>query len=197
MATASKRLTRKQLREPDWFQVGLEHAVEYFNEHKPLVFSALAAIVILLAALWVAAIQSKPERRRFPGVYQSSHPLPKSEIQRSNTRVRKDSSFSLVALFSARAHLPGQQLSSDASVGKSAERRGALRGGHQAGQPLSPNSAGHRADTEEQMKQCKVKRLNTFAEAEKITGALQSGATLGKARCAEQIGDIQSRRSSV
>ena len=47
-----------------------------------------------------------------------------------------------------------------------------------------------RAETEEQMKQCKG-AIEHFAEAEKITGALQSRATLGKARCAEQIGDIK------
>jgi hypothetical protein len=52
MATASKRIPRKQLRQPDWFQVSTESALEYFNRHKNLVFAALAALILLTAAIW-------------------------------------------------------------------------------------------------------------------------------------------------
>jgi len=52
MATASRRITRKQLRQPDWFQVGSDHALEYFTGHKAVVFAAAAGIVLLVAALW-------------------------------------------------------------------------------------------------------------------------------------------------
>src|SRR5204863_6678629 len=52
MATASRRITRKQLRQRDWFQLSSDYALEYFTGHKTIVFAAAAGIVVLIAALW-------------------------------------------------------------------------------------------------------------------------------------------------
>jgi len=45
-------------------------------------------------------------------------------------------------------------------------------------------------ETEEQMKRCKP-AIEHFTEAQKISSALDSRAILGKARCAEALGDSQ------
>ena len=44
------------------------------------------------------------------------------------------------------------------------------------------------ATAEEEKKDCKT-AVQHYSEAQNISGALQSRATLGKARCAEQLGD--------
>ncbi len=46
------------------------------------------------------------------------------------------------------------------------------------------------ATIEERQNQCK-QALSRYAEAERIKGALQQQARLGKARCAEEVGDIE------
>jgi predicted negative regulator of RcsB-dependent stress response len=46
------------------------------------------------------------------------------------------------------------------------------------------------ATAEEQRKDCKA-AMQHYSEAQSISGALQSRAMLGKARCAEQLGDTQ------
>ena len=52
MATASRKISRKELRQPDWFQVATESAVEYYAAHKALVFTAAGAVIVLLAIVW-------------------------------------------------------------------------------------------------------------------------------------------------
>ena len=53
MATStSRRITRKQLRQPDQFQIYSEQALEFFQNHRSLVFAgigALALIVVIIA----------------------------------------------------------------------------------------------------------------------------------------------------
>src|ERR1700752_2301523 len=52
MATASKRITRKELRQPDWYQVNFEKALEYFESHKGIVLGAIGgAILIFVTSL--------------------------------------------------------------------------------------------------------------------------------------------------
>jgi len=191
MATASKRLTRKQLREPDWFQVGLEHALEYFNAHKALVFSALAGVVILLAALW--GWQLFKENQNVAASQEFTKALTLYQSQKYNEAIPafekvqafRWSRYSVLAhIYLANSYLATRQLEK------------ALSAAERSVVATKPDSLYRqialvtRAETEEQMKQCKV-AVEHFAEAEKITGALQSRATLGKARCAEQIGDIK------
>jgi tetratricopeptide (TPR) repeat protein len=52
MATASRRLTRKDLRQPDWFQITTEKALEYYAEHRTGVVAAGVGLVVLLLAVW-------------------------------------------------------------------------------------------------------------------------------------------------
>jgi len=191
MATASKRLTRKQLREPDWFQVGLEQALEYFNEHKALVFSGVAGIVILLAAIW--GWQLFKENQNVVASHEFTKALALYQNQKYNEAITafdkvqafRWSRYSVLAhIYLANSYLATHQLEK------------ALSAAERSVVATKPDSLYRQialltqAEIEEQTKQCKV-AVEHFAEAEKIPGALQSRATLGRARCAEQIGDIK------
>ncbi len=48
MATASKRLTRKEIKEPDKFLVLTQRTIEFARERRSLIVAALAAVVALL-----------------------------------------------------------------------------------------------------------------------------------------------------
>ncbi len=52
MATAGRKLSRKELRQPDWFQVTSENSLDYFNHHKNVVFGAVAALLVIAAIVW-------------------------------------------------------------------------------------------------------------------------------------------------
>ncbi|MBF8254917.1 MAG: Tetratricopeptide repeat protein [Deltaproteobacteria bacterium] len=60
MATASRRLTRKDLRQPDWFQITTEKAIELYAGHRAKVLAAGAGLVVLLLAVWGWQRQGDP-----------------------------------------------------------------------------------------------------------------------------------------
>ena len=48
MATShTGRITRKELRQPDRFQVATEQALEFYQSHKNLVFAAIGGLVLI------------------------------------------------------------------------------------------------------------------------------------------------------
>src|SRR5688500_1690477 len=52
MATASRKISRKDLRRTDWFQTSSERALEYFDHHKALVFAALVGVLLIAGIVW-------------------------------------------------------------------------------------------------------------------------------------------------
>jgi hypothetical protein len=191
MATASKRITRKQLRQPDWFQGASDNALEYFSGHKTLVLSAAAGIIVLLAAIWSwqlfkenQTIAASREFTKALSLYQNQK---YSEAIAAFEKVQtyRWSRYAVLAhIYLANGYLATNQLNK------------ALNEAERSVVATRPESLYRQialvtlAEIEEQMKQCKA-AIEHFAEAEKIVGALQSRAVLGKARCAEQIGDIK------
>jgi predicted negative regulator of RcsB-dependent stress response len=51
MATATKRVTRKQIRKPDKFLVFTEQALDYVSEHRPLIIAIASAVILLLLGI--------------------------------------------------------------------------------------------------------------------------------------------------
>jgi len=51
MATASKRLTRKQIREPDKFLVWTQQVLDFAQDRRPLIIAAVAALLLILLAI--------------------------------------------------------------------------------------------------------------------------------------------------
>lgn len=191
MATASKRITRKQLRQPDWFQVSTENALEYFNRHKTLVFAALAGLLLLAGAIWgwqifkqrqnVAAAQ---EFTKAMELYQGDkHQEAIAAFE--NVKDYRWSRYSVLAhLYLANSYLATNDL--DRAISEAQRSLAATR----------PNSLYRQialialATAEERKNQCKD-AIGHYREAQNIAAALQNRAILGKARCAEQLGDTE------
>lgn len=192
MATASKRVTRKDLKRPDWFQVNSEKALDFFTEHKFLVIGAAAALLVVLLANWawqqfkaqqdidasqdfskaVAAYQAG----QYPGAisgfekvqaYRWSHYAPLAHIYLANSYLATNDNDKALsaAQRSISATKPGTLYRQIALIAV--------------------------ATAEERKNQCKS-AIEHYAEAAGVSAALQGDALLGKARCAEQLGDTKS-----
>jgi hypothetical protein len=189
MATAGRKISRKELRQPDWFQVASENALHYFNHHKNLVFAAAAAVVVFAAILWgwqvfkdrqnLAASQ---EFSKAMALYQGEKYKEAIPAFEAVTGYRWSRYSVLAHLYLANSYLATNDTEKSVSE---AQRTVAA---------TSPNSFYRQialvalATAEEQKKQCQT-AIQHYSEAQNISGALQSRAMLGKARCAEELGD--------
>lgn len=189
MATASRKLTRKDLRQPDWFQTNTERALDYFTEHKKLVFAALAVLVLIVAAVlgWRMFkenqnLQASREFSQAMALYQGEKYREAIPVLESVAGYRWSRYAVLAHIYIANSYLA----MNDADKAVSAAQR-ALAG-------TRPNSFYRQialttlATGEEQKKDCKSAAQH-YSEAQNIPGALQGRAMLGKARCSEALGD--------
>ena len=189
MATASKRIARKDLRRPDWFQVNSEKALEFFENHKGAVFGTLAAAAVIAVAIW--GWQAFKERQNVSAaqefvkaveLYQGTKYAEALAAFEKVQGYRWSRYASLAHLYQANIHLAKSDLDK------------ALSAAQRAVSATKPNTLYRQlalmalASAEERLNQCKM-AIDHFAEAQKISGALQADALLGKARCAEQLGD--------
>ena len=189
MATATKRITRKNLRQPDWFQTNSEKAAEYFEHHKALVLGALGAAVLAAVGLW-SWQQFKERQNVIAGqefnkaveLYQATkyaEALPAFEKVQG---YRWSRYAGLAHLYQANIHLAKSDLDK------------ALTSAQRALSATQPNSLYRQlalmamASAEERLNQCKT-AIEHYSEAQKIAAAVQADALLGKARCAEQLGN--------
>jgi predicted negative regulator of RcsB-dependent stress response len=189
MATASKRITRKQLREPDWFQVSTENALEYLNRHKTLVFAALVGLLLLGGAIWGWQIFKQRQNVAAAQEFTKAMELYQADKHREAIAVLEVvknyrwSRYSVLAhLYLANSYLATDDL--DKAISEAQRSLAATK----------PNSLYRQiglialATAEERKNQCKD-ALGHYREAENIAAALQNRAILGKARCAEELGD--------
>jgi predicted negative regulator of RcsB-dependent stress response len=191
MATASKRLTRKDLRQPDWFQTTSEKILEIYEENRSRVVIAIAAVLVLLLGIWGWQIfkerqdtMAAQEFTRAMTLYQSGkHAEAISAFEK--VQAYRWSRYALLGhLYQAHSHLAKNEL----DKGLTAAQRFIAA--------TKPNSFYRQmglvtlASIEELQNQCK-QAVEHYKEAEKISSAFRSQALLGKARCSEQIGDAQ------
>jgi hypothetical protein len=189
MATASKRISRKQLREPDWFQVATETAVEGFHRHRTLALAVLAGLLLIGAALWGMQIikqrQNVAASEEFTTAMELFQSDKHDEAIAAFEKVKsyRWSRYAVLAhLYAANSHLANDDL--DRAISESQRSLAATR----------PDSLYRQialvtlATAEERKNQCKV-AIEHYSEAQRIAGALQNRALLGKARCAEALGD--------
>jgi len=189
MATASKRIARKDLRQPDWFQVNSEKAIDFFGSHKVVVFGILSAALAIAVMIW--SWQAFKERQNVTAgqefvkaveLYQDTKYAEALAAFEKVQGYRWSRYAGLAHLYQANIHLAKSDLEK------------ALSSAQRALSATKPNSLYRQlalmvlASAEERMNQCKM-AIEHFTEAQKISGALQADALLGKARCAEQLGD--------
>jgi len=189
MATASKRISRKELRQPDSFQLGTEKALEFYKGHQALVISGVGALVIILLAIWGWQVYKDNQNvtasiefnKALVAYQENKYPEALTAFEKIQT-YRWSRYASLSHLYQTNIYLATNDLDK------------ALNSGQRAVTATKPNTMFRQlalmalAAAEERKNQCKT-AIEHFNEAQKIAGPLQSGAILGKARCAEQIGD--------
>ena len=189
MATASKRISRKELRQPDSFQLGTEKALEFYKGHQALVISGIGALVVILLAIWGWQVYKDNQNvsasiefnKALVAYQENKFPEALSAFEKIQT-YRWSRYASLSHLYQANIYLATNDLDK------------ALNSGQRAVTATKPNTMFRQlalmalAAAEERKNQCKT-AIEHFNEAQKIAGPLQSSAILGKARCAEQIGD--------
>ena len=189
MATASKRITRKQLREPDWFQVTTENVIEFVEGHKSLVLGVLAAVILLGASIWGLQlfkqrqnVAAAAEFTKAMGIYQAD----KHEEAIAAFEKVQEYRWSRYSVL-AHIYLANSYLATD-------NFEKAISEGQRSLAATRPNSLYRQialttlATAEERKSDCKS-AFEHYSEAQRIEGALESRATLGKARCAEALGD--------
>jgi hypothetical protein len=189
MATTSRKISRKDLRQPDWFQVSSEKVLEFYQQHKNLVFGAIGATIVVVVVVW--SWQSFKERQNVT----ASHEFIKAvELYQDAKYSDAQSAFEKVqsyrwSRYAALAHI---YLANVHLVKSDLDK--ALSSAQRAVSATKPNSLYRQlalmalASAEERLNQCKS-AIEHFSEAQRIDGALQGNALLGKARCAEQLGD--------
>ena len=190
MATAGKRITRKQLRQPDWFQVTTENALEYYNHHKGLVFSALAVLLVLGAI--IGGWQLFKQRQNLAASLEFSKAMALYQGEKYSDAIK---AFETVKSYrwSRYAILAHLYLTDSYLANKELDK--AIVEGQRSLAATSPDSLYRQialvdlATAEEEKQQFKS-AFEHYAEAQNTPGPLHGEALLGKARCAEKLGDI-------
>jgi predicted negative regulator of RcsB-dependent stress response len=196
MATTSKRLTRKELRQPDWFQVTSDNAIEQFTRHRTKILAALAGVLVIALIItgWqiFKARQDAAASKEFGGALSLYHAenyraaIPEFQKVQSYRWSRYSA---LAYLYEANSYLA---LGEAAKAAGPAERFLSATGPDTLYRQIAEMNLGVVAERQDRCKEA----LPRFAAAERIKGALQQEARLAKARCAEKVGDLEGAATS-
>jgi predicted negative regulator of RcsB-dependent stress response len=191
MASTSRRLTRKELRQPDWFQTVTENAFEFYQRQRVAVYLGIAVVILLLLGIWGWGVfkerQDSMAAQEFGQAMTQYHAGRYREAIASVEKVqtyRWSRYANLAHLYEANSYLA---LNDFTKATTAAQRY--LTGTDQ-------NSLMRQiglltlADIEERQSQCKD-AIKNYTEAAKIKGAFTDRAILGEARCAVQLGDVK------
>jgi len=189
MAHSSHRLTRKDLRQPDWFQVATEKAFAFYGAHPSKVLAAGAAFVVLLLALWGWQLFKERQDAAASAQFAQATALYQTgKFREALAGFDKVASYrwsryaALAHLYQANSFLAVDDF--DKAIG-SAQRFIAA---------TKPDSLYRQVGLltlayAEERKGLFQSAGGHYAQAEKITGPFGATAMLGRARCAERSGD--------
>jgi predicted negative regulator of RcsB-dependent stress response len=196
MATTTKRITRKELRQPDWFQVTTETALDQFKRHRGKVLAVIAAIValgiIVAGARYFKARQNAAASVEFNSAVSLYHA---EKYQQAIAEFQKVEAYrwsryaALGHLYEANSYLA---LGEPAKALAPAERFLTATGPDTLYRQIATMTLGN---IHERQGQCK-EALARYTEAERIKAAFQQEARLARARCAQQTGDLQTAIAS-
>ena len=191
MATARRRLTRKDLRQPDWFQITTEKALDLYASHRARVLAAGAGLVVLLLAVWGWQIFKQRQDTRASaefgqaiGLYQEGKHREAAAALEKVESYRWSRYAALAYLYQANSFLAVKDF--DKAINAAQRFIAATK----------PDSFYRQtglitlAYAEETKRQCK-EAVGHYADAEKISGPFRAAAIMGRARCAEQLGDVK------
>jgi predicted negative regulator of RcsB-dependent stress response len=191
MASPSKRLSRKELRQPDWFQTHTEDAFEFYQAHRVKVFLGVAAIILLLLGLWgwraFKERQDSVAAQEFGQAMTQYHAGKYREAIASLEKVqsyRWSKYAGLAHLYEANSYLALSELPKAANA---AQR---FIVGTDQGSLMRQIGLLTLATVDERQSRC-AEAINHYRDAANIKGPFTDQAHLGEARCAVQTGDIQ------
>jgi hypothetical protein len=196
MSTAPRRITRKEIRQPDRFMTLLREAVGFFATHRASVIAAAAILAVIVAAVLGWDLYHDRQNRLAAEEYaravdlyhggkykEALEALKRLEIYRSSFYSR----LGLLYTANTQAALEDNAKAADALQQLIAKEQK---------EPILRQTAYvSLAYTQEQSGQCK-EAVGSFSEAEKITGPMKADATLGKARCSALTGNFKEALAS-
>jgi len=191
MATTSRRLTRKELRQPDWFQTVTENALEFYQRQRVAVYLGIAVVILLLLGIWGWGVfkerQDSIAAQEFGQAMTQYHTGKYREAVAGLEKVQtyRWSRYSNLAhLYEANSYLA----LNDFTKATNAAQRFIV--GTDQNSLMRQIGLLTLADIEERQSQCK-EAIKNYGEAGKIKAAFTERAFLGEARCAVQMGDIK------
>jgi predicted negative regulator of RcsB-dependent stress response len=191
MATTSRRLTRKEIRQPDWFQTVTENAFEYYYKQRVAVYVGLGVVILLLLGLWGWGVfkerQESMAAQEFGQAmtqYQAGKYLEAVASLKKVQDYRWSRYSHLAHLYEANSYLA---LNDFPKATNAAQR---FLVGTDQNSLMRQIGLLTLADIEERQSQCK-EAIKNYSDAGKIKAAFTERAFLGEARCAVQTGDLQ------
>jgi predicted negative regulator of RcsB-dependent stress response len=191
MASTTRRLSRKELRQPDWFQTTTENALASFARHRVAVYLGIAAVILLLLGIWswraFKEHQDSLAAREFNQALIQYHAGKHREAIVGLEKVQsyRWSKYSNLAhLYEANSYLALNEL---AKAANSAQR---FIVGTTQNSLMRQIGLLTLATVEERKSQCS-EAIKHYSEASKIKAAFTDRALLNQARCAVQMNDIQ------
>ena len=192
MATTSRRLSRKELRQPDWFQTVTENAFEFYNRQRVAVYLGIAIVILLLLGIWGWAVfkerQDSMAAQEFGQAMTLYHAGKYREAVAGLEKVqtyRWSRYANLAHLYEANSYLA----LNDFTKATNAAQRFIV--GTDQNSLMRQIGLLTLADIEERQSQCK-EAIKNYREAGKIIKApFTERAFLGEARCAVQMGDVK------
>ena len=187
--TQTRRITRKQLRQPDRFQVASEKGLEYFASHKQLVYAAIGAVALIGLAILGWQLFKERQNNAAALEFTNATELYQAEKYREALTAFEKVQQYRWSRYAGLAHL--YQANSHIALG---EWDKASSAGQRAVTASRPDTLYRQlalmtlANAAEQKNDCR-QAIESYNEARKITAAQQGEALLGKARCLEKTGD--------
>lgn len=191
MATASRRLTRKDLRQPDWFQVATEKAVELYAEHRGKVIAVAAGLVVLLLAVWGWQVFKQRQDAAASAAFgEAINLFQEGKHREAAAGFEKVQSYrwsryaALAYLYQANSFLAVKDFDKAITAG---QRFVAATKPDSLYRQIGLVTLAYAEESKGQWKEAG----GHYMEAEKISGPLRASAIMGRARCADQLGDMK------
>jgi tetratricopeptide (TPR) repeat protein len=191
MATARKKITRKELRQPDWFQIITEKAYEIYEGQRVKVLLGSAAVAVLLLGIWGWQVFKDQQNAKASEAFGRAAAFYHDQNYRAAISAFKTvegyrwSHYATYAyLYEATGYLALRDLNN------------ALAAAQRFVNATSPDSVYRQiglatlASIKEAKGQMK-EALQHYSEAEAINAAFKERALLGKARTSERLGDLK------
>ncbi|HEU4345448.1 MAG TPA: tetratricopeptide repeat protein [Candidatus Binatia bacterium] len=190
MPTASRRLTRKELRQPDWFHRATEAALESYQKNRPLALLAVATLIAILLGFWgFQMFKQSQETAAARDFAQAMNLYQGGKYKEAIGAFEKVQSYrwSRYANFAHLYEANGYLELNDLEKAANAAQRFVV--GTKEDTLMRQMGLFTLGNIEERRDRCK-EAIQHYAAAERINAPLRDIALLGKARCSEKTGNL-------